>query len=149
MNSVFDPKINADFIARIQQLRPDSTALWGKMTVDQVVLHMQVPIQVAFGEVKLKRGLIGLLFGGMAKKQLLKPEPFKHNQPTHPRFRVNIHPDFEAERQKLITLVKRFAVEGPNVLTKEAHPLFGEMTVEEWDTLQWKHLDHHLRQFGV
>ena len=35
------------------------------------------------------------------------------------------------------------------VVTQDPHPFFGRMTGEEWDRLLWKHLDHHLRQFGV
>ncbi len=34
-------------------------------------------------------------------------------------------------------------------LSKDPHPFFGNLNSEEWDTLNWKHLDHHLRQFGV
>jgi hypothetical protein len=29
------------------------------------------------------------------------------------------------------------------------HFIFGAMTMEQWNALQWKHIDHHLRQFGV
>ncbi len=29
------------------------------------------------------------------------------------------------------------------------HPLFGPLSGEEWGALSWKHLDYHLRQFGV
>ena len=79
----------------------------------------------------------------------MREKSFTKNLPTVPEFRVTDEPNFEAEKTKLIALVKRLSEGGPKVLTKNPHPFFGYMTTEEWDTLQWKHLDHHLRQFGV
>ncbi len=149
MSSLFDKETNKEIIKRINLLTADCKNQWGKMTVSQMVTHAQRPLLVAFGDMKLKRGLIGILFGNMAKKSMVKPEPFKRNMPTAPQFIVKSHGPFEEEKQKLITLVERFAASGPQGITKEIHPFFGELTVGEWDILQLKHLDHHLRQFGV
>jgi transposase InsO family protein len=57
--------------------------------------------------------------------------------------------DFVAERQRLRGLIDRFAAGGPAGCTKHPHSFFGPMTPEEWAALNYKHLDHHLRQFGV
>jgi hypothetical protein len=149
MKSLFDPSVNKEILDRIDKLKPDTQAQWGKMSVAQMVTHAQRPLKVAYGELLLKRGLIGFLFGSMAKKSLLKKEPFKKNLPTHPKFVIKGIPDFEEEKKNLSALVVKFEKDGPAGLTKNAHPFFGKLTVEEWDTLQWKHLDHHLRQFGV
>ena len=54
----------------------------------------------------------------------------------------------ETECERLLLLVDRLGAGGPDALTKEPHPFFGRLSVEEWDALQWKHLGHHLRQFG-
>ncbi len=148
MKSLFNPNDNNEIIERINNLKPDSKSEWGKMNVSQVLAHSQAPLRVAFGEVKLKRGLLGILFGKMAKKKLLA-ETFKKNMPTDKAFIVVDDRNFEEEKNKLIKLVRRFAEDGPGGITKETHPFFGELTSEEWDALQWKHLDHHLRQFGV
>lgn len=146
--SLFDPAGNQAVLARIQKLRGDAKPQWGKMDAARMVAHGAVGLKLAMGDMKLKRVLIGLLFGRMAKKQLLRPEPFKRGLPTAREFRIQSTRGFETERAELVALVKRFAA-GPSVLTKEAHPFFGELTTQEWDALQWKHLDHHLRQFGV
>lgn len=135
-------------VDRIMKLDSAHPPLWGKMSAAQMVTHSQRPLQVALGELKLKRGLIGLLFGGMAKRQLSTVPEFRRNLPTAPQFVVQDQPDFISERNKLIHLIQQFSKKGPEV-AEFVHPFFGKMTQQEWDTLQWKHLDHHLRQFGV
>lgn len=136
-------------IARIQRLRPDTRPGWGKMGVAQMLAHCQVPLRVATGEVKLRRGLIGFLFGGLAKKQLMGAEGFKRNLPTDKAFVVRDARDFAQEKERLVTLVRRFGQGGEAGLTREPHPFFGAMSTAEWEALMWKHLDHHLGQFGV
>jgi len=149
MKSIFEQADNAELIDRIEQLTPSSTPQWGKMNVAQMLAHCQVPLQVALGELQLKRGLVGFLFGSIAKKKLLGDEGFKPNMPTFSQAKTfGQQRDFKAEKQKLIEMVQRLT-SGPEVITREPHPFFGSLTVAEWDALQYKHLDHHLRQFGV
>jgi hypothetical protein len=145
--SLFRPDDAAAVLARVRRLRPDSRAQWGKMDAAQMLAHCQVPLRVALGDVRLKRGLVGVLFGGMAKKKLLAPQPFGRNMPTSPEFRVADARDFARERDALEALIRRFADGGPAGLTREPHPFFGALTTSEWEALMWKHLDHHLRQF--
>ncbi len=147
--SLFRATDREALLARLRALRPDSSRQWGKMQPAQMLAHCQVALRVALGDQKLKRGLIGILFGGLAKKKLLAEKPWDRNMPTAPEFKVAGSGDLEKEREALLALVKRFGEGGPAAVTKEPHPFFGALTLEQWDMLQWKHLDHHLRQFGV
>ena len=62
------------------------------MTADQMLVHAQRPLQVALGELKLKRTLVGILFGNMAKKRIARgEEPFSRNLPTDKNFVVADH----------------------------------------------------------
>ena len=149
MSSLFNQADSNQIIERINHLKPDTKALWGKMNVTQMLAHAQPPLKVASGHLTLKRGLIGLLFGKMAKKQLLGDKPFKQNLPTAKEFMIKDYGEFESERQKLIQQLKEFQIKGPRGLSDDPHPFFGKLTSGEWDLIQWKHLDHHLRQFGV
>lgn len=146
--SLFDPFENQQIIDRISKLTEEDKAVWGKMNAAQMLLHCEAPLKVAFGELKLKRGILGILFGNMVKKSMTNEEDFKKNMPTEKNFLVKHSPDFELSRKELIQLVKRFETGGPEGLIAEPHPFFGRLTTKEWDILQWKHLDHHLRQFG-
>lgn len=148
IKSLFNPDVNKKIVDRIMQLDSAQSPAWGKMSAAQMVVHSQKSLQVALGELELKRGLIGLLFGNLAKKRLLEGAELKRNLTTSPQFLVKEQPEFIKERNKLIALVKAFK-DSRSTLVGSVHPFFGKMTVEEWDLLQWKHLDHHLRQFGV
>ncbi len=135
-------------IRRIESLEADLPALWGKMNCAQMLYHCRKPFEVAFGESELKRGLIGLLFGGFAKKKFVdSDEPFNQGSPTMPEFldRAAGGEEVAAHKQALIGEVKRFVSGVPRI---GVHPFFGKLTPLQWDRLMWKHLDHHLRQFG-
>lgn len=148
MPSLFTPIDTQAILDRLERATPSTQRHWGKMTVAQMLKHAQQPLRVAVGELPLKRGLMGLLFGKLAKKKLLDPKPWGHGMPTAPQFVVKGEPDFSTEKQKLTELVQRFS-SGPSAIAEKNHPFFGPMTVDEWDRLQWRHLDHHLRQFGL
>ncbi len=149
MKDIFNSAYLAELHARIDNLSPDSKALWGKMTAAQMLSHLQAPVEIGLGDKKLKQGLIGLLFGRIAKKKLFSEKPFPRNLPTDPSFIRRDTRDFETEKQKLKTLLNRFQSAGPDGITKGPHPFFGKLTTTEWGTSLWKHFDHHLRQFGV
>ena len=147
MTSLFDAAGQAELVRRLENLPADAPRAWGKMTAPQMLAHCRRAMEVALGTRKLKRALIGRLFGGMAKrKYVMSPKPFPHGSPTDPNFLVPDANDFEREKAGLVELVRRLS--DPSALTTDPHPFFGPMTPAEWDQLMVKHLDHHLRQFG-
>ena len=149
MKSLFDAAENASALERIQSLSKDSKPEWGKMGPAQMQAHCCVGFEVATGKTQLKPMFMGRLIGRFVKKSALNPKPFKHGLPTAPDFIVKDERDFDQEHARLTELVREFAAKGPAGLTSEPHPFFGKMSQEDWDLLMWKHLDHHLRQFGA
>jgi len=149
MESLFQSTVADEILNRLDKLQPGTKPLWGKMNVSQMLAHSKVPLEVALGRKELKKTLMGFVFGKIGKKQMLKPEPFKKNLPTDPRFVVKHTPDFFKEKQELTSLIKEFSSSDPNEIAVRPHPFFGKMNAEEWGWLQYKHLDHHLRQFGL
>lgn len=149
MTNIFDKQDNQDLLERFGKLTAGNRPLWGKMTVSQMLVHCQKPIEVVTGELRLKSGLLGFLFGKMAKNNFLKMKGFGKNAPTHPMFRIRHEPDFESEKQTLMAQVAAFAEKGTRIIATLKHPFFGPMTEEEWGMLMYLHLDHHLKQFGV
>jgi hypothetical protein len=149
VSSLFEVSEVRDLIARIERLAPEQRPLWGKMNTAQMLAHCRAPLRVATGQQKLSRTLIGFLFGRLAKRMVLRAKTFGRNLPTDKSFLFPEASDVARERAALIAELESFHAGGPGGLTQEPHPFFGRLTPSEWDHLQWKHVDHHLRQFGV
>lgn len=149
MASIYNSNDNQDLIERFNKLTPNSKALWGKMTVDQMLSHCIAPLDVALGNTELKKpNFIFALMGRMMKNKVVNASEFKKNSPTAPSFIRKETYDFEATKNELNSKIAEFT-KGTSTIKCEKHPFFGEMNADEWDKLQWKHLNHHLEQFGV
>jgi hypothetical protein len=146
VKNLFDPKVKREIINRINKLTPQSQRQWGKMDAGQMLAHCQMPLGVATGKHKLKPNFFLSLLGPFFKKQLFNDKPFKQNLPTDKSFKMIDPKDFEKEKQGLIAMINNFS---EAAMSGEPHPFFGKLTNEEWSKGTWKHLDHHLQQFGV
>ena len=73
---------------------------------------------------------------------------WRKNLPTAPGFKITEKKDFNEEQTKLLGLINE-VYEQRNRDKWQPHPVFGELTSEHWGQMQYKHLDHHLRQFGL
>lgn len=147
MNSIFDKAENEAMIIRINSLTPNHKALWGKMTVDQMCKHCSLVIDVSFGTQPLKINIFMRLLGRMLKKKVIYGGEWKKESPTAKEFIVATHHDLEQVKTELISKFSRYASEGKSAIKMTNHPFWGKLTYEEWDLLQSKHLDHHLKQF--
>src|SRR5690242_18092268 len=113
MKSLFNVSTKDEIIERINRLRPDSKAEWGKMNASQVLAHLSQAFLTSTGEVKLKRTMMGVLFGGMVKKKVTSSdEPFRKGLPTDKTFIISDERDFEKEKAKLIALIEKFTNTG-------------------------------------
>lgn len=146
LKNLFDPAVKQEVIARINTLRPATQRKWGKMEVAQMLAHLQAPLGVPMGKHTLKGNALFRLFASLIKKQLYNDKPFRRNLPTDKSFKISDQREFEKEKQQLIELINCFTEEN---ITNDVHPLFGKMTLQQWSNSNWKHVDHHLQQFGV
>lgn len=147
MKSIFDEESYQDILERMDKLSPESERQWGKMSVAQMLWHCQLPIRLAIKNEKTSRKgnfLIRLLF----KKSLYNDKPWRKNLPTIPAAKATEEKDFEKEYATLRELITELhLLKDRN--SWNPHPIFGEFTPEQWGKLEYKHLDHHFRQFGV
>jgi hypothetical protein len=148
MHNLFEQTTAAEIISRIEKLQPTSQAQWGKMNVAQMLAHCCGPLEVYFDEKKAKRDLMGWLFGKFAFKQLIGDKPWKRNLPTAKEFKIKDSRNFEQEKSKLVSNLNRFSTEGYTI-TSFTHPFFGKLSSQEYALFNYRHLDHHLQQFGV
>lgn len=146
MKNLFDVSPRQEIIDRINKLTPDSKPQWGKMNVAQMLAHSIMPLELTLTNPKPPRQVVGKIIGGLVKKILLSERPFKRSAPAPKSFKVNTPQDFNLQKEKILEVVNKF---DKGVIKDFVHPFIGEMTEAQWGQLQYKHLDHHLRQFGV
>ena len=150
MKNLFEAATVEEVKGRIAQLKPDSERVWGKMNPAQALAHCSAAMEIAMGTKKPPRIFIGRLLGRFAKKSMIANEkPMPRNVGTDKSLVVSDERDLGLERERLCGLIDRFAAAGPVGCTTHPHSFFGRLTPDEWATLMYKHLDHHLRQFGV
>ncbi len=150
MKNVFDPAVTAELIHRIEKLSPESPALWGKMSVDQMLAHCCVAYEMAFTDKHSKANpVMRFLLKTFVKAGVVNEVPYKKNLPTSPAFRIKNEKNFAEEKARLIAFVEQTGAAGEAEFEGKESPSFGPMTAKEWNNLLYKHLDHHLTQFGV
>jgi uncharacterized protein DUF1569 len=150
MKHLFEAARVEEVKKRMAQLRPDSERQWGKMNAAQAVAHCSGGLELALGDRMPPRMFVGRIIGGMIKPKVMgNDEPMRRNSPTVKGLVIQDERDLGMERERLCGLIDRFAAAGPKGCTTHPHSFFGRLTPEEWAILMYKHLDHHLRQFGV
>ncbi len=150
MKHLYEPATAAELQARLLNLRPDSARQWGTMNAGQAVAHCAVAMEMAVGDVRPRRMPIGWILGPVIKRLAIGNEqPFRRNTPTTPDLVMAELRELDAERRRLSALIDRFSAAGPAGCTTHPHAFFGRLAPREWAVLSYKHLDHHLRQFGA
>ncbi|HZV87383.1 MAG TPA: DUF1569 domain-containing protein [Candidatus Binatus sp.] len=150
MKNLFEAARVEEVKKRIALLGPDSAPQWGKMNPAQALEHCSRGIEMALGDKTPPRVFVGRLLGWIVKPLALgNDEPMRRNSPTAKELVVQDERDLGTGRARLCGLIDRFAAGGPAGCTTHPHAFFGPLTPEQWAILTYKHLDHHLRQFGV
>lgn len=149
MPNLYQPEAVEELDTRLVRLRPDSSRPWGKMTPAQAMAHYSAQMEMVLGRSFPPRRFIGRLFGRFAKPGILGEKPIQRNMPTDESLIIADERDLDEERSRVRHLIAEFVAVGPDGYTNHPHSFFGRMAPNEWATLMYKHLDHHLRQFGV
>jgi hypothetical protein len=153
MRNLFDPNLADEIKQRILRLHPESERQWGSMTLVQTLAHCTSGIQMAMGNIHPKRVSFPANIIGVLIKPLVfgDDKPIRRNAPSAPEL-FPADPtqcDFERERAQLIAAIDSFATKGAACCSQHPHPFFGPLKPQQWAILMYKHVDHHLRQFGV
>ena len=147
---IFNPEVTYSLIDRINKLGPHSKPLWGKMAVGQMLAHCNVAYEMNFENIHPKPGAIQKFFIKLFAKNIVVSErPYKRNMRTAPEFIFKDDKDFDKEKDRLINYLKRTQELGEAYFDNRDSHGFGALSKTEWSTLFYKHLDHHLQQFGV
>ena len=149
IKSLYNKDVLLELTSRIAVLSPVAERLWGKMNVAQMLAHCNETMDVVMGKKKIKRVFLGYILGPLLKRKFFDGSEFSKNSPTAKDFIIVDEREFEKEKQLLISKLTEYSKGGPENCTKEPHAFFGRFTAEQWSIGMYKHVDHHLRQFGA
>lgn len=147
---IFTKEVTGQIVSRIENLRPDTAPQWGKMTVAQMLAHCSVTYEMIFTDKHPKPGSVKRwLLKAFVKDTVVGAKPYKRNSPTAPAFKIEDERDFASEQRRLIDYLWRTQSLGAAAFQGRESNSFGALSTDEWNTMFYKHLDHHLTQFGV
>ena len=151
IKDLFSESVSKEVIARINQLKPTDNPVWGKMSVDQMLAHCNVMYKYTYQPEQFKRpsAFKKFLLRTFLKGFVVSQKPYKKSSPTAPEFVMTGQKDFEKEKSMLIENIQKTQKLGSSTFDGKDNFSFGKMSSAEWNTLFYKHLDHHLTQFGV
>lgn len=150
MKNVFNSAEAGEIIDRINNLTPVSPAVWGKMNVSQMLAHCNVSYELVYEDKHPKPGpFLKFMLKMMVKKMVISEKPYKKNGHTGPMFIIDGERDFEGEKNRLTSYILKTQQLGEKHFNGKVSHSFGKLSHHEWNNMFYKHLDHHLRQFGA
>jgi hypothetical protein len=143
---IHDPQVYNSIRKRVESLRPDSRRLWGKMTVDQMLWHVNVSMREAVGDYKAQVKPLPI------PKPILRwtiiNVPWGRGAQTRPDMYAKAEYDFSAQKAECLLLIDRIVAKPLSADWPDSATM-GRMTGGHWSKLTARHLDHHLRQFSA
>ncbi len=150
MKSIFNSNTTAEIVNRINKLSSDSHPLWGKMNAAQMLAHCNVTYELVYEDKHPKpNAFIRTILKLFVKNIVISEKPFKKNSQTAPAFIIKDSRDFDVEKTRLINHIQKTQELGEDHFHNKVSHSFGALTKTEWNNMFYKHLDHHLSQFGV
>ena len=149
MKNLYQPEAVDELLGRLDRLQPTAERQWGKMDVAQMMAHCSAAMDLASGQMVRPQILLGRIIGPFVRSMYSNDRPFSRNGPTDTKLVISDPRDFNRERDLLKAKIRQFQQGGEAGCTTHPHPFFGKLKPLEWSTGMYKHLDHHLRQFGA
>ena len=146
--------IKTEFVPKVKSLAADAAGKWGKMNGQQMAEHVTAFFNVSIEKIKfplvtpdehLPKFKEFLLSDKQFRENTKAPTDVIGEEPLPLRYE-----NMEQAVDKLAASIENFETYfNNNPGKKTMHPVFGELNFEEWILLHYKHVTHHLRQFGL
>ncbi|WP_338778759.1 DUF1569 domain-containing protein [Metabacillus sp. FJAT-52054] len=149
MKNIYHLPASEEILTRIDHLKADLRPEWGQMNAAQMLAHCSSFQDLAMGHLSSPRSRLGMIIGRFVKPIFYNEKPLPQNMSTIPEIMVNDEKEFETEKEKLKQKIRTHQKDGPEKYPAAIHPFFGKLTPDQWGKGIYKHLDHHLKQFGV
>jgi Protein of unknown function (DUF1569) len=147
MKTIFDDHARGGILARVERLTPDSRPLWGKMNAEMMVTHLIAAMRMATGELVTKSKNLPIRFPPL-QQLVVYLLPWPKGVPTAPELLPSDRVSVVEGKRELARLIDDVGRRGAQKQWPH-HPAFGNLSRRGWGVLVWRHIDHHLRQFGL
>ncbi|MBK9734034.1 MAG: DUF1569 domain-containing protein [Saprospiraceae bacterium] len=148
--NIFTKEVTDGLIHRINLLQETTKPIWGKMTVSQMLAHCSVTYEMVYDDIHPKpNALMAIILKILVKKRVVNESPYPHNLKTAPQFIIKGDKDFSTEKNRLIMYLNKTMELGEKYFDGKKSHSFGKLHKIEWNNMFYKHLNHHLTQFGV
>ena len=148
--NIFTKPVTDEIKNRINKLTPESKPLWGKMNAAQMLAHCSVSYEMIYENIHPKPNpFFKFILKSFIKSKVTGETPYPHSSRTAPQFIITDTKDFDKEKQRLINYINRTQQLGEEHFDNKESNSFGALNRTEWNNMLYKHLDHHLSQFGV
>jgi hypothetical protein len=144
---IHDQGVGATIKQRVEKLTIQTIPTWGKMSVDQMLHHINLSLAESLGEYKAERSIKGIPRSWV--RWMILNGPWGKGAPTRPDMYIaqGQRYDFAQEKARTLSMIDR-------ILTKSMESEWPEsanfpMTGRHWSQLHYRHVNHHLTQFGV
>ncbi len=148
--NIFSKEVADEIISRINTLTPNTPAVWGKMNVAQMLAHCNVTYEMIYtNKHKKPSGFLKFILKIIIKPIVTNEKPYKKSSQTAPAFIITDERIFNDEKARLIEHINRVQAEGVAAFEGRESHSFGKLNSIGWNNMFYKHLNHHLSQFGA
>lgn len=148
--NIFTSEVTNNLIQRIETLTPETQAQWGKMNVSKMLAHCNVTYEMMYDNIHPKpNGFVKFILKLLVKNKVVDETTYPKASKTAPAFVIKTDKDFQQEKERLIQYMKKTQELGASYFDGRESHSFGQLSINEWNNMLYKHLDHHLRQFGA
>ena len=150
MKNIFSKEITEEVIERINKLTKDTQPNWGTMSVAQMLAHCSVTYEMVYTNKHQKpNAFTRWILKTIVKRAVVSEKLYPKNSRTAPQFLITDQKDFLEEKNRLENYIIQTQELGKAHFDGKESNSFGKLSSEEWNNMFYKHLDHHLTQFGA
>jgi hypothetical protein len=147
MKSIWQDEARRELTDRVGALAPDRRAEWGTFSAPKMVCHLGDALRMAMGDLKVAPKRLPIRYPPL-KQLIIYAAPFPKGTPTAPELLARQPREWVNDVADVQDLLAR-AGSARTTDTWPDHPAFGKLSKRAWGVVIYRHMDHHLRQFGA
>ena len=147
MKSIWQDEDRRAINERVGKLAWDRRAEWGKFTAPKMICHLAESLKMAMGDLPVAPKRLPIRYPPL-KQLIIYAAPFPKSAPTAPELLAREPRDWATDVADVQALLAR-AGSSRTTDTWPEHPAFGKLSRRAWGVLIYRHMDHHLKQFGA